>query len=448
MRVEEDPAVVFETLLARDPERWRSGADTLLRELESRRCTYGGRRMVSVLRPKVLGSGEYAYLDYACGVLMGAFRRLADMVLADEGLRTFLGVTPLEAELAMIEPRCPDPCALARLDTFMTAEGLRFVELNGEAPAGPGYCEVTSEAFVRHPLIQEWMRRTGAEPLSTMEGLIRGLLMIWRASGGRRRPRILITDYLDGPTVSEFYIMQEYMERAGLETVVEDPRALEYRGGRLVAGGRPVDFVYRRLLTNEMIDHMDDLGALLGAYRDGAVVLADPFRAKLAHKKTAFALLSGDHLGSGWLTEEERRVVERHVPWTRRIRETRTDYHGRQVDLLPFLVAERERFVFKPADDYGGRGVLAGWECTESECREYLEEALSGLYVAQERVAMIPERFPVIEEGLRMESMIVDLDPYVYMGRVHGVLARLSAGGLCNVTSGGGQVPVFLHPAP
>jgi hypothetical protein len=44
--------------------------------------------------------------------------------------------------------------------------------------------------------------------------------------------------------------------------------------------------------------------------------------------------------------------------------------------------------------------------------------------------------------------MIVDLDPYIYLGQVSGVLARLAAGALCNVTSGGGQVPVFLAPDP
>jgi hypothetical protein len=68
--------------------------------------------------------------------------------------------------------------------------------------------------------------------------------------------------------------------------------------------------------------------------------------------------------------------------------------------------------------------------------------------VLQERIPTTAEPFPHLEQGLDDQMMIVDLDPYIYLGQVSGVLARLAAGALCNVTSGGGQVPVFLAPDP
>ena len=40
--------------------------------------------------------------------------------------------------------------------------------------------------------------------------------------------------------------------------------------------------------------------------------------------------------------------------------------------------------------------------------------------------------------------MLVDLAPYLFRGRLAGFLTRLSATGLANVTSGGGQVPSFV----
>ena len=39
--------------------------------------------------------------------------------------------------------------------------------------------------------------------------------------------------------------------------------------------------------------------------------------------------------------------------------------------------------------------------------------------------------------------MLVDFAPYLYRGKLSGFLTRLSATGLANVTSGGGQVPAF-----
>jgi hypothetical protein len=46
--------------------------------------------------------------------------------------------------------------------------------------------------------------------------------------------------------------------------------------------------------------------------------------------------------------------------------------------------------------------------------------------------------------GARTRDMLVDFAPYVFRGRLAGFLTRLSATGLANVTSGGGQVPAFV----
>ena len=42
-----------------------------------------------------------------------------------------------------------------------------------------------------------------------------------------------------------------------------------------------------------------------------------------------------------------------------------------------------------------------------------------------------------------MRDMLVDFAPYLFRGRLAGFLTRLSATGLANVTSGGGQVPAL-----
>ena len=47
-----------------------------------------------------------------------------------------------------------------------------------------------------------------------------------------------------------------------------------------------------------------------------------------------------------------------------------------------------------------------------------------------------------------MRDMLVDFAPYLFRGRMTGYLTRLSATGLANVTSGGGQVPAFVVGGP
>jgi uncharacterized circularly permuted ATP-grasp superfamily protein len=118
------------------------------------------------------------------------------------------------------------------------------------------------------------------------------------------------------------------------------------------------------------------------------------------------------------------------------------------VDLVPHLRAHRDQFVVKPNDEYGGTGVTLGWETSESDWDGALARAVAERdrgWVAQERIAVRRERFPVCEGGaITIREMLVDFAPYIFRGRLAGFLTRLSATGLANVTSGGGQVPAFV----
>jgi hypothetical protein len=102
----------------------------------------------------------------------------------------------------------------------------------------------------------------------------------------------------------------------------------------------------------------------------------------------------------------------------------------------------------KPNDEYGGAGVTLGWETGQGEWDAALDRAASGRdgrWVAQEKITVRREPFPICEHGtLAMRDMLVDFAPYVFRGRLAGFLTRLSATGLANVTSGGGQVPAFV----
>ena len=121
---------------------------------------------------------------------------------------------------------------------------------------------------------------------------------------------------------------------------------------------------------------------------------------------------------------------------------------GATFDLIPYLRNHRLNLVIKPNDEYGGTGVTLGWEVTESDWDATIARALAELdrgWVAQERIAIRRESFPVcVDDGIEMRDMLVDFALYLFRGKLAGFLTRLSASGLANVTSGGGQVPAFV----
>ena len=85
-------------------------------------------------------------------------------------------------------------------------------------------------------------------------------------------------------------------------------------------------------------------------------------------------------------------------------------------------------------------------EIDEVGLRASQARGVTDAWVVQEKITVRREPFPRFGpgEGAALTDMLVDCAPYLFRGRLAGFLTRLSAGGLANVTSGGGQVPSFI----
>jgi uncharacterized circularly permuted ATP-grasp superfamily protein len=166
----------------------------------------------------------------------------------------------------------------------------------------------------------------------------------------------------------------------------------------------------------------------------------------LIHKKALFAVLT-DQRRAGLFTKDELEAIRNHVPWTRLVREEKSDYFGKEVDLVEYIKSNSNKLVLKPNDDYGGHGITIGWNSEPGAWETALEEALAnGDYLVQERVPTAREVFPELTEDGQIEfaEQLVDLDPLLFNGKVRSAFTRLSATELANVSSGGGMVPTFI----
>ncbi len=330
----------------------------------------------------------------------------------------------------------------------MLPDSLKFAEYNGESPAGAGYTETLAEIFRGLPVMKEFAKKyeTHSYPLSAK--LLDALVMSYLDWGGTsKRPQMLITDWREVPTWSEFEILKEQFERMGVPVELADPRDLVFDGKHLFANGKQIDLIYRRVLMNDIVARPVECKALVDAVAANVVCMANQFRCKIPHVKAFFAVLT-DERNDGMFSFGERELIRKHVPWTRVVADVRTSHYGTPVELLAFLRGERTNLVLKPSDEYGGTGVTLGWECSESAWDSAIENAMApsqGCWIVQERIAIRREVFPWIQPDGKVEfrDMLVDFAPYLFRGKVCGFLTRLSATGLANVTSGGGQIPAF-----
>lgn len=407
---------------------------------------YFGEHPLSVsLRPRLIPRKEYDAAVGASQALYSALCALEKALLKDADLRAQLDLDPEEEYLALVDPRTRSSSPSSRLDGFFSGT-LRYVEYNAETPAGQAYSDNLSEVFELLPVMRRFRKKFKLRALPVRNRLFTTMLRSYRASGETKdKPRVAIVDWPGLPTVTEFEMFRDYFESRGVPTVICDPREMDYSGGKLWADGEPVDLVYRRVLTSELLAQGDQTRALRQAYVDGAVCVVNTFRSKLLHTKMSLALLSDDAYAQLY-TPAHRKAIARHVPWTRKLRHGPTTKDGRSIpDLVDYVRDNRETLVLKPNDEYGGRGVVLGWTVDQHDWEQDLTVALHQSYVVQEAVAVPREQYPVALDGIEFLDFSVDMDPYLFDGRVSGCLTRLSSSALLNVTAGEGSVvPTYI----
>jgi hypothetical protein len=439
----------WHALLRPDEELTPKFTAAFAASMRAKKLTFGQRVHCPFLRPFFLTAADEARIRAAAETIAVLGERVTRAAFENDDIYHQLGMTEPEDALVDIDPGYPTASTTSRLDAFLLPESLHFAEYNAESPAGIGYTQRLCELFDATAVMGRFRDQRLVRFHKPIDTLLAALLTSYQEWGGTAKPPTMaIVDWRDVPTWTEFEILREAFVAAGVPTIVCDPRELVFANGALTAQGTRIDLVYRRVLVNDILAKPAECRALVDACAARAVCMANSFRCKLAHKKAFFAVLT-DPAHASLFSAAELSVIHAHIPWTRVLDDAETEKGDWRGDLLDLARAWREHLVLKPNDEYGGTGVNLGWEMTESQWDAALESALDdpyGTWIVQERIPVRREIFPQFDPmgRISMNDMLVDFAPYLFRGKMGGYLTRLSASGLANVTSGGGQVPAFV----
>ncbi|MBX7221480.1 MAG: hypothetical protein K1Y36_16135 [Blastocatellia bacterium] len=418
--------------------------ERLLKAEREQGLLHENRPLCPFLRPHILTRSQYDEICRAATTLAFAFERLVSAAFTHDQVLHELGLTAAEYEMARIDPGYPRLCVTSRLDSFNTATGFSFIEYNAETPAGIPDQALMEEIFYHLPHMQEFLGRFPHWIPHPEPKLLETMLETYRAWGGTRDyPHIAIVDWKGVATESEFEVLRNYFSSKGSPTIIADPHELEYDGSRLRAGDFEIDIFYKRVIIHEFLAKFDANHPLVQAYADHNVCMINSFRSKMAHKKAGFAILS-DPLYADIFTPHQQEVIARHIPWTRRVKNCVTSHHNAQVDLPEFIRTQQQQLVLKPNDEYGGHGVVLGWETSAADWDAALDHALKHDYVVQERVPTQKITMPMFTNQLEHHELWVDFNPFLFNNQVEGAMVRLSASALVNISAGGGETALLI----
>ncbi len=420
--------------------------EDLVKRYTEEKCLSGGKPFPTFLKPAFLSPSQMTMVRHVTEVIMSCLEKVSNLFFEDPSYLPIFEMAPGEADIARVRAKYPNKVQHARLDAFMTGDNLQFCEFNCDTPGGPGYSDIQVQLLLETPPMKEIMKSYRIVRDHFMQSVLDCLLDCYRHYGwdGKGKPRILIFTFFDlDPTMEELYVLQKYFQSQGHECVVAQPTDCTFEKGRLVVGGKPVELVYRRGATQWWLSHKDKFAALWEAYSTGAICMVNPLNSKLAGKKSLMAVLQSDAMQPK-LTEEERYIVQKHVPWTRLVEDASTQYRAKTVKLIDFLKENRANMVMKPIGLYGGKNVAIGHEMSDGDWAKVIDTALVERYVAQEYIPIPTIDLPIFDDtGVRFEPKKVNMNFFAFNGKYGGGMARVSDSSIINISAGGGLIPIL-----
>ena len=206
--------------------------DELVGRQHERDVLFGERPLAHSLRPAFLTEDFYTDVQDTVYLIRQAILKLAAAFFQDRDLlKREMGLEDWEIELAFLPTDVIRLAATARMDAFVTEGSFKFVEVNAEVPAGGAYLHELGRIYRELPVFKEFERRFPVRFVSPLEHTVAGLVQIYHEQfdGSEESPAFAIVDKLDVPTLPEFRLIKDYLERKGYPCEICDPRELDLR---------------------------------------------------------------------------------------------------------------------------------------------------------------------------------------------------------------------------
>ncbi|MBD0742394.1 hypothetical protein [Streptomyces sp. CBMA152] len=357
-----------------------------------------------------------------------------------------LGLSARKAELiGAFEKQSPP--RFGRIDAYHDGEALRILEFNaGGSVGGQEWVGPLAAAFWAESAFREFGTAHGLHYLDQTKLLARALREAAAPLCSGREPVVAMVEGAGGLGLygdEAWYPLQRLLRAEGLDCRIGELRELDVSASGVRFQGSRVDLVYRLFDLDQVADAPDTwliTARLQDAHRSGQVVLWAPLECDLHDNKRFLAYLSDPRL-RGHMSQDERALIDRVLPWTRALIPGAAG--------LDKVIADcrerREHLILKPDGGFGGQGITCGWLVSDQRWADALRRGALDGAVVQERV--VPREEPVVDLATgRTEPWDACLGLYWMPSGLGGGGARLVRSGAPATSADRQLAAVYLYP--
>jgi hypothetical protein len=418
----------------------------------------GAREMSFALSALLLDRTSAGLLESVALRLHGIVERAIDWILADRGrlANYFPEHRRIEPWFSKTRGRAGWQ-GVSRYDAVLAADGrVKILELNTGCPAGFFHAEdfsrVTRDALVA---VGVGDVVAGAEFGTIPSAAVCDALLASEAAAGVPPELIALVNDENG-LQNELALYVKAFAARGREARIVPASEIEWIDGAALHAGRAISTMFNKVrvsTANSPSDHWrpgfeDRYRGYLEAVRQGAAVSVNNLVVLTVGEDKGLLGVLREPAFQAALSADERAFLAEHVLWTARLEPGTADWHGQSVDLLPFVRANRERFVIKPANEGRGFGVVIGPHATPEEWDRACRIDPNLPCVVQEYVE--PARLPITRvngDGAQTsQPHYLTVGLAMVNGMYEGLLSRVSVNPVTNVGREGVVQGVFVTP--
>lgn len=388
----------------------------------------------STFVPRLFDDATYRTMKTVAETAHRILCKVIERYLADPDYRRIFDFDERLEELILLPRGYDAVLPFARVDTFLDEDALtaKFCEFNGDGSSGMNENREITKSIELTDTYRAFSARHRTKACELFESWVDTFIEIYRTYEHRvENPTFAICDYLDHGVVDEFRLFAELFEQRGFRCIVADVRDLVFDGQALHdAAGTRIDAIWRRSVTNDLIEFWEESQGLIEAVRAEKVALIGSFAGHIAHDKQIFKALFHPAT-KAVLTDDENAFVEQTVPLT-------TFLDDEHVD-LEAVRADKDRWIIKPTDHYGADNVYAGCFVNQATWEDLIDrfanERAGYPFIAQHYIR--PFRTDTLPPDTSIEGLAdseVNRTPasynnlnglYLYNGTFQGVFSRL-----------------------
>ena len=439
-------------------------ADIFAQEIERLNIKYFNdsgkpRDIKLVLKPWLIKTEELTFFHRLIFDFKAVQHKLFLLYLQHEEIRQVMPLRPEERQwfgLINKDKAQKYQAVFGRWDTNVTFDehdnirDVKFLENNTVGIGGIHYIPVVSEASRKILKIQlekeirPYRLNYQADPRHILAEEIKSHAKFI----GRARLNVVFMEDRQhlGGTV-ELPELTKYFLKLGITAILADPRDLHLKGNEIYCRDTNIDIIYRDSELQELIDierKGHTMAVLKQAFISNQVISS--IAGELDHK-SGFEIFSNTEF-SRFFSGKEKALFKKYIPWTRILKERKTtDRANRIIELIPYVLKNKDKLVLKPNRAYGGKGILIGKLTKEKNWSECVQKALAkpGDYVAQDLVDIHQESYPLFNSRNKIEfDTFYAVSGFVVNRWRTAVLGRFSKEMVVNVARKGGIIPAFL----